>query len=209
MGARRVFGGTGVISAPLTGVASFEIQSGVISLLSIRSKRSTNESHDGHENRGYRGNGRYHQDEPCNVSNHPSCSKRRYQPTSASAAEWGGSLRSLEPGIVGRHTLRLHEGNSDRPFERAMLMLRAVTIPFRQQSRMSRIAIVRRIESRLNPDLFSALRSSSSRLFLFPLWEGVSRHFHRVQCGLSPFYPSMSRRLLTPMRALPRPCADL
>jgi len=31
MGARRVFGGTGVISAPLTGVASFEIQSGVSS----------------------------------------------------------------------------------------------------------------------------------------------------------------------------------
>ena len=31
MGARRVFGGTGVISAPLTGVASFEIQSGVFS----------------------------------------------------------------------------------------------------------------------------------------------------------------------------------
>jgi len=127
----------------------------------------------------------------------------------ARARRGGDSLRFLEAGIVGRHTLRLHEGNSDRPFERAMLMLHAVTIPFRQQSRMSRIAIVRRIESRLNPDLFSALRSSSPRLFLFPLWERVSRHFHRVQCGLSPFYPSMSRRLLTPMRALPRTCADL
>jgi hypothetical protein len=31
MGARRVFRGTGVISAPLTGVTSFEIQSGVFS----------------------------------------------------------------------------------------------------------------------------------------------------------------------------------
>ena len=37
-------------------------------------------------------------------------------------------LLFLESGIVGRHTLRLHEGNSDRPFERAMLMLRTVTI---------------------------------------------------------------------------------
>ena len=41
------------------------------------------------------GNGRYHQDEPCNVSNHPSCSKRRYQratPLGATPASSGERL---------------------------------------------------------------------------------------------------------------------
>ncbi len=92
---------------------------GVISLLSVRSKRSANESCDEHESRDYRDNGHYYQDEPLNVSNHASCSERRIQPTSASAAAVHGFAFSA----CGRHREtggRASEPSDVPPFPRAV-----------------------------------------------------------------------------------------
>ncbi|MGB8411751.1 MAG: hypothetical protein WCE23_02890 [Candidatus Binatus sp.] len=113
-----------------------QMGTGVISLLSVRSKRSANESCDEHESRDYHGNGHDCQDEPLNVSNHASCSERRFQPTGARAAVWRGFMTSLlaHAGGIAKQAAERTGFSVASPWRRANEPSDVPPIPRRVQS---------------------------------------------------------------------------